>query len=126
MSLVLRFVDDHCNIREDVVGFFHCRWGLSGADLSKLLLNKLIEIGLNIQDCRRQGYDGAGAVSGYTNGLSAHVLRINNKAIYTHCHSHRLNLTIGKTCSVQLVGNVLGYVKEIEDTKQQAVMTQLV
>ena len=47
--------------------------GFVGEDLSKLLLNKLIEIGLNIQYCRGLVYDGAGAVSGYINGLFAHV-----------------------------------------------------
>ena len=84
MSLALRFVDDHCNIREDFMGFLHCRWGLSGADLSKLLLNKLIEIGLNIQDCRGQGYDGAGAVSGYINVKVVNITAKRDQSIDGH------------------------------------------
>ena len=38
----------------------------------------------------------AGAVAGKTNGCSAHILCLNNKALCTHCFSHRLNLVIGK------------------------------
>ena len=34
LSLVLRFVDDNLNIRENFIQFIHCRWGLSGADLA--------------------------------------------------------------------------------------------
>ena len=113
MSLVLRFVDQQNIIREDFIGFLHCKWGLSGADLSKVILSKLNTLGLDIHDCRGQGYDGAGAVAGRINGLSSHILRLNRKAIYTHCHSHRLNLVISKSCSVQLVRNVLLQVKEL-------------
>ena len=113
MSLVLRFVDDNQNIREDFVRFLHCKWGLSGADLASVILNALTDLSLNISDCRGQGYDGAGAVAGHTRGLSARILGINNKAIYTHCYSHRLNLAICNSCSVPLVRNALGQIKEL-------------
>ena len=39
--------------------------------------------------------------------------RINKKAIYTHCQSHRLNLSICSSCSVQMVRNVLEQIKEL-------------
>ena len=113
MSLVLRFVDDNRNIREDFVRFLHCKWGLCGADLAKLILNALTDLSLNINDCRGQGYDGAGAVAGHINGLSAHILRLNRKAIYTHCYSHRLNLAICDSCSVPLVRNAFMQIKEL-------------
>ena len=41
LSLVLRFVDDDLNIREDFIQFIHCKWGLSGADLASVILNAL-------------------------------------------------------------------------------------
>ena len=40
-------------------------------------------------------------------------LGINSKAIYTHCYSHRLNLAICNSCSVPLVRNALGQIKEL-------------
>ena len=113
MSLVLRFVDEQSNIREDFVRFIHCQWGLSGENLATAILGALQELGLNIDDCRGQGYDGAGAVAGHINGLSAQLLRINEKAIYTHCYSHRLNLAICESTKVTPVRNVLAQIKEL-------------
>ena len=113
MSIVLRFVDKNMNIREDFIKFVHCKWGLSGADLATIVLKALDDLKLSVQDCRGQGYDRAGAVSGHVNGLSAHILRLNEKAIYTHCYSHRLNLSICESCSVSLVRNVLAQIKEL-------------
>ena len=46
-----------------------CR--LSGAQLAKLILEALGDLTLSIEDCCGQGYDGAGAVAGHINGLSA-------------------------------------------------------
>lgn len=33
-------------------------------------------------------------IFGHKNGCAAKILKINNKALYTHCFSHRLNLTM--------------------------------
>ena len=111
MSLVLRFVDSNLNIREDFIKFIHCKWGLAGADLAAVILKALADLSLNIEYCRAQGYDGA--VAGHINGLSAHILRLNRKAIYTHCYSHRLNLVICHACSVPIVKNIMTQVKEL-------------
>ncbi|XP_057291325.1 52 kDa repressor of the inhibitor of the protein kinase-like [Hydractinia symbiolongicarpus] len=113
MSLVLRFVDDSFNIREEFIQFIHCDEGLSGKDLQSVLCKCLEHLKLNIKDCRGQAYDGAGAVAGYKNGLSARILSLNRKAIYVHCNSHRLNLSVGKSCTVSLVSHVMTKIKHI-------------
>ena len=51
LSLVLRFVDDNQNIREDFVRLLHCKWGLSGESPTKLVLDELINFNLSIDDC---------------------------------------------------------------------------
>lgn len=113
-SLVLRYVDNNFDIREDFVRFIHCKEGLSGADLSAALLNCVEnDLNLDISKCRGQGYDGAGAVAGHINGLSSHVLRVNPKALYVHCHNHRLNLCVSSSCNILSVRNVFDKVKEI-------------
>ena len=73
MSMVLRFVDDNFNVREDFIKYIHCKEGLSGQNLASVILKGLEELTLNVSDCRGQGYDGAGAVSGHINGCSAHI-----------------------------------------------------
>ena len=87
--------------------------GLSGKALAETVLGGLIDLGLDIRICLGQGYDGATAVSGRINGLSAHICKNNNKTIHTHCHSHRLNLVISASCNIQCVRNVFDQVKEI-------------
>ena len=95
------------------MGFLHCDLGFSGKTLAKTVLGGLIDLGLDIRNCRGQGYDGAAAVSGHINGISAHICKIYNKGIYTNCHSHHLNLVIGMPCDIQCVRNVFDQTKEI-------------
>ena len=65
------------------------------------------------RSCCVQGYNEAASVSGHINGLSAHVLTINEKAVYTHFHSYRLNLVVAASCSIQYIRNVLDQIKEL-------------
>ena len=113
LSLVIRYVDSDCVIRKEFLGFLHCDLGLSGKALAEIVLGGLIDLVLDIRNCCGQGYDGAAAVSRHTNGLSAHICKISNKAIYTHCHSHGLNLVIKASCNIQCVRNVFDQIKEI-------------
>ena len=94
-SLVIKYVDSDCVIREEFLGFLRCGLRFSGKSLAETVLGGLINIGLGIRNCRGQSYGGAAAVSGHINGLSAHICKINSKAIYKHCHSYRLNLVTG-------------------------------
>ena len=111
MSLVLCFVDSEMNIREEFIAFLHCKWGLSGAQLAKLILEALDNLTLPVEDCRGQGYDGA--VAGHLNGLSAHILRLNSKALYTHCYSHRSNLSVCDCLDIIEVKNTMTFVNEV-------------
>ena len=79
MALVLRFVDKNMDVREEFIAFLQCKWGLSGENLAKLLLDALNDLDLPIEDCRGQGYDGAGSVAGCVNGLAAHILRLKRR-----------------------------------------------
>ena len=87
--------------------------GFSGKALAETILTEIGNLTLDINNCRGQGYDGAASVSGHINGLSAHILRINEKAVYTHCHSHRLNLVVAASCSIQYVKNIFDQIKEL-------------
>ena len=73
--------------------------GLSGKDLCSVLLKCLT-------DYLKLHIDGVGAVTGHIDGLSAHILQINSKSIYMHCHSHNLNLTVSTSYNIQSDRNV--------------------
>ena len=113
LSLVIRYVDSDCVIREKFLGFLHRDLGVSGKALAKTVLDGLINLSLDIRNCCGQGCVGAAAVSEHINGLSVQICKINSKVIYTHCHSHRLNLVIGASCNIQCVRNVFDQIREI-------------
>ena len=90
-----------------------CSYGLSGPSLYRTIKKFLVSVGIDISDCRGEGYDGAGVAAGKSEGLSAHVLRVNLKALYTHCCYHRLNLRVVASCGEQIVQNLMNNIKEI-------------
>ena len=83
----------------------HCELELSGEVLAETLLTEIGNLTLDISN-------GAASVSRHINGLSANILRINKKAVYTH-HSHKLNLVVPAACSIQCIRNVLDQIKEL-------------
>ena len=113
LSLVLRSVDKDGEIREEFLGYLHFELGLTGKALAETILTEIGNLTLDNNNCRGQGYDGAASVSGHINGLLADILRINEKAVYTHCYSHRLNLAVAASCSIQYVRNILDQIKEL-------------
>ena len=101
------------NIREEFVSFLKCSYGLSGQSLYTTIKEFLVSVGIDFSDCRGQGYDGAGADAGKNQGLSAHVLRVNPKALFTHCSCCCLNLAVVASCGEQHVRNLMTNNKEI-------------
>ena len=106
-------MDKKNNIREEFVFFSECSYGLSGQSLYRTIKEFFVLVDIDISDCRGQGYDGAGAVAGKNQGLSAHALRVNPKALYTHCSCHRLNLAVVASCGEQRVRNLTTNIKEV-------------
>ena len=65
--MVIRFVDSTKTIREEFVGFYVCEIGTAGTAIKKLIVlivKAIIDLGLNMDDCRGQCYDGAGNMAG--------------------------------------------------------------
>ncbi len=81
MAVVLRFVDNLLKIREEFLGFILCQKGLSGEALSDKISKFINGIGLSMEDCRGQGYDGAGNMAKKFSGVTARIQRNYEKAI---------------------------------------------
>ena len=107
MSVVIRFVDRTLTIREEFLGFFPCKLGLSGEAIANSIMKFVEKLGLNMEFCRGQGYDGAGNMAGRVSGAAARIQANNKNAIYVHCGSHILNLCIASSCQMQLVRNMM-------------------
>jgi hypothetical protein len=110
LSLVLRFVDSHNCIREEFVDFITTD-RITGEALAFKIKEKLINYGLDFQNCRGQGYDGASNMSA-RRGVQGILMAENSKATYVHCSSHVLNLCIVQACSLQAIRNMNGTVTE--------------
>ena len=65
------------------------------------------ELKLDNKDCRGQRDEGVGNMAGRYSGFSTRILQLNDLAMYTHRMSHRLNLSVASSCSIQSIKNVL-------------------
>ena len=63
MSLVLRYMDSQGDITKKFIKFVHLKHGTSGQLIADAIKDELRH-GLNSDQCRGQGYDGAGNMSG--------------------------------------------------------------
>ena len=63
-----------------------------GADIANLILNVLHEKGLDIKNCRGQGYDNGSNMAGIYKGVQALIKQKNPQGVYLPWAAHRLNL----------------------------------
>jgi hypothetical protein len=130
MSVVLRFVDSDCNIREEFVDFMYTD-RITGDALASKLKSALGRYGLDLKDCRGQGYDGASNMSS-AGGVQGILSGENPKAVYLHCNSHTLKgLCIVKACSLPFIRNMNSTVTETayffsNSSKRQAFLEKVV
>ena len=111
----MRFVDNSNDIREEFLKFIHCDEGVTGRDLFEAVANTLSEFGLDLMNYRVREYDRAGSIAGKVNGLSRMrvVLESNKLSLYTHFHSHRLNLVVSSLTRIISFRNVMDDIKAI-------------
>lgn len=110
VSIVLRYVDLSNTIREDFVDFVAVE-RITGEVLAAKIKDVLAKLGLSLQDCRGQGYDGATNMSG-RHGVQGILSADNPLATYIHCNAHVLNLCIMKACSLPFIKTMNAAVTE--------------
>ena len=55
---------------------------------------------LKLNKCRGQFYDGCSTMSGTKNGVAVQIKSKEERALYTHCCAHSINLAVGDTMKV--------------------------
>ena len=111
MANVIRFIDRKSQIREEFLGYSPCDQGLSGKNISKQIVQSVLDLELDMNNCRGQGYDGAGNMAGKCSGAAVRIQSQFPKALYVHCRSHVLNLCVASACKIQVVKNMMGHVR---------------
>ena len=105
----LRFLDETKSepiIREEFFDFVHLE-RTTGAAISNKIVEILQENGLSIDNIRGQAYDGAASMASEKQGCQGRIKELNKLAVYTHCKSHVLNLSIAHACKLPLVRNMI-------------------
>ena len=96
MAMVFRYVDAEGFVKERFFGLIYVV-DTAALTLKKGIYSLLSQHWLDIQNIRRQGYDGASNMRGMWNGLQALILNDCPYAYYIYCFAHRLQLTLVKT-----------------------------
>ena len=91
--ICFRSVDNDFEISERFLGFYQTT-STTSEDLLKILTDTLLRFDMQFKNCRGQCYDGAAAMSGHISGLRTRVTAIEDRALFTHCRGHNLNLVI--------------------------------
>ena len=113
MVLVIRFVDSRREIWEEFLRCLHCDAGTSGEAISNQILSLVCYamtsryLGLHMENCRGQGYDGSGKMAGKHIGAAKLVQNSYPKAIYVHCASREANQGVNATTKTHHVGRCL-------------------
>lgn len=114
MTIILRF----CNIstgeiEEHFLGFLPALH-TTGAALSDLVLQELLRVGLDIQNCRGQGYDNGANMVGVNKGVKTRILNINPRAFFTPCGCHSWNLLLVDAASSSAKASTFfGFIQKI-------------
>ena len=93
--LILRYVhksdENKWSIEERFVEFFPCNQK-TGEEIAETLISRLDEHGIDLKDCRGQGFDNGANMAGKMKGVQARILQKNDAALFSPCAAHTLNL----------------------------------
>ncbi|GFX69079.1 zinc finger MYM-type protein 1 [Trichonephila clavipes] len=94
MSIILSFCNSSTGaIEGHFVGFIVFA-ETTGEYITNSILQELERNGLDIQNCRGQGYDNGANMVGINKGVKTRILNINPRAFFTPCGCHSWNLIL--------------------------------
>ena len=101
LSLCVRYVSmsPKIQIKEIFIDFVQLD-GITGEVIANAILHTLKNHRIDVTKCRMQFYDGATAMSSKKIGVQSRIKEHSPTALYTHCNSHVLNLSIAASCKM--------------------------
>lgn len=123
MSVVIRYLDEKLNIREDFLGFLDCHEEnyddftkepiLTGQILGQTVLSFIQKLGLPVENCVGIGTDTCSVMMSDQKGAVSELQKSLKNAIKCPCYNHCLNLSISKSSNVQDIRNSVGVIKDV-------------
>ena len=117
LAVCLRYVDTSTpkdpHIREVLLNFVYLE-RTNAIMIHQKILESLLDpaVRLNPDSIRGQAYDGAAVMSSELAGVQAKIKEVSPLALYIHCYSHCLNLSVAASCKVAEVRNLIGIINE--------------
>ena len=111
LSVCLRFLDLNNDVSLKFKEVFFDYVNLdktTGESIANAILSSLAENNIDVAFARGQAYDGSSAMSSEACGVRGRIRRIAPMALYTHCNSHVLNLSVAAACRLTSVRNMIG------------------
>ena len=91
----LRWVDHNLVTHKELVGLYAAD-NITSETLVNSLKDVLLRMGLSVQNCRGQCYDGTNNnMVGCKSGVATQIQKKEPRAILTHCYGHSLQLAVG-------------------------------
>ena len=90
----LRWVDDELNAHDEFLGLKDMSaTGTNAESIVRELKDCLLRMDLELTKC----YDGCSTMKGPKNGVVVKIKKEDQRALYSHCYAHSLNLAVGDT-----------------------------
>lgn len=94
MSMVIRFVTDSGIVKEALIALIKVE-NTTSENLCNIIVNKLRELYLSLDDLVGQCFDGASNMAGRYSGVQARLKQMSRREpIFVHCWAHVLNLVL--------------------------------
>lgn len=133
MSMSLRYVNKGGVVREEFVQFLDVHRQhqstsessnvntddtdkepkITGEAIGKIVIEALKTLNLDLLDCVGIGTDGCSVMTSQVRGAVTVIQFTATNAVRCPCFNHALNLSLGKSATVQSVRNAVGIVKEV-------------
>ena len=98
LVVCLRWVDDELNAHDEFIGLKDMSaTGTNAESIVRKLKDCLLRMDLKLNKCRGQCYDGCSTMKGPKNGVVVKIKKEEQRALYSHCYAHSLNLAVGDT-----------------------------
>ena len=111
LSVCLRFLDT--SVMKEVFFDYIYLERTTGEYVAEALKGSLKEHNIDIKKARGQSYDGAPSMSSEKVGVQRRIREESPRALYSHCKSHILNLSIAGACKDPNIRNMVDTINEV-------------